>query len=255
MTALVEQVRVLRALVVRDLMMRYGREAGGFLWAILEPMILCVGVTVVWSLMKPAYEHGILLAAMVLTGYMNLTLWRHLTGSAVHLLRRNNLLFFHRGVSTLDLFWSRQVLEFTATSAAFLVVYLAMLSLKLVEPIYDWSLCALAWISMAFLACAASLIFTIATESYEWAEKLVQPFQYLLIPISGTFFMLEWLPSEARAFFWWNPLIHINEMMRAGFVGSSVTTFWDWWYPWVFGTVVFAVGGFGVARARRNVYV
>ena len=38
------RVRVLEALAVRDMMMRYGRGNLGFLWVLLEPMILTVGV-------------------------------------------------------------------------------------------------------------------------------------------------------------------------------------------------------------------
>jgi ABC-type polysaccharide/polyol phosphate export permease len=35
------QARVLRALMIRELMMRYGRGNIGFLWLVLEPMLLC----------------------------------------------------------------------------------------------------------------------------------------------------------------------------------------------------------------------
>ncbi len=38
------QCRVIVALVIRDMMMRHGRANVGFLWVILEPMILTAAI-------------------------------------------------------------------------------------------------------------------------------------------------------------------------------------------------------------------
>ena len=255
MSSLLEQIRVLRALIVRDLMMRYGREGGGFVWVIIEPMLLCVGVTAVWMIIKPGFEKGVVVSALVFTGYMPLTLWRHISNLGVHIFRRSGLLFYHRPISILDIFWSRIILEFTAASTAFLIVYIALIGLGFVEPIYDWSLCLLGWLIMAYVATAASLLFAVATEIYEWSEKLVQPFQYLLIPLSGTFFIVDWLPESIREIIWYNPLVHIYEIIRSGFIGPSINTYATWWYPISFSTVVFVFGFLGVAKARNNISV
>lgn len=255
MSSFVEQIRVLRALIVRDLMMRYGRESGGFAWVIIEPMLLCVGVTSIWMLLKPGFEKGVVVSALVFTGYMPLTLFRHISNFGVQIFRRSSLLFFHRPISILDLFWSRVVLEFTATSTAFLVVYVALLGFGFVDPVYDWSLCLLGWMTMAYIATATSLLFAVTTEIYEWSERIVQPFQYLLIPLSGTFFIVEWLPETVRSIIWYNPLIHVYETIRAGFIGPSLTTHAAWWYPIMFSTVLFAFGCLGVARARKSIHV
>ena len=83
---LLTKLRVLEALAVRDMMRRYGRGNLGFLWVLLEPMILTVGVMLIWSVAKGEQEHGIEIIAFVLTGYMPLTLWRHMTNGGVFLL-------------------------------------------------------------------------------------------------------------------------------------------------------------------------
>ena len=255
MNSLFEQIRVLRALIVRDLMMRYGRDGGGFAWVVVEPMLLCVGVTAIWMLIKPGFEKGILVAALVFTGYMPLTLWRHITGFGVGLFRSNKNLFYHDSISTLDLFWSRIILEFVGTSTSFIVVYIILMNLGFVEPIYDWSLCLLSWITMAYMAISTSLLFSVATELYEWSERLIHPFQYLLIPLSGTFFVAEWLPETARQIIWYNPLIHVYEMMRAGFIGPSLMTYSTWWYPIIFSTVTLCFGCVAVKNVRKQVHV
>ena len=57
---------VFRALIIRDLMGRIGRNHLGFVWTILEPMILCVGVMLVWSMIGESMIHGIPVLAFVL---------------------------------------------------------------------------------------------------------------------------------------------------------------------------------------------
>lgn len=40
------QVRVIGALLMREIHTRYGRESIGHLWVIGEPMLFCVGVAI-----------------------------------------------------------------------------------------------------------------------------------------------------------------------------------------------------------------
>src|SRR5258708_25019048 len=93
------QRRSIRALVLREMMMRYGRDNIGFTWVILEPMILTAGVMVIWSIMWGEEKEGSLLVEVVLTGYMPLTLWRHMTGAPVLIFRRSSSLLYHRSIN------------------------------------------------------------------------------------------------------------------------------------------------------------
>ena len=69
------RVSVISALIVRDLMSRFGRNSLGFVWTVMEPMILTAGVMLVWTAIRPPIYHGIPIIGFVLTGYMPLTLW------------------------------------------------------------------------------------------------------------------------------------------------------------------------------------
>ena len=44
------QKRVISALLMREILTRYGRHNIGFLWLFAEPMIFTVGVTVLWNI-------------------------------------------------------------------------------------------------------------------------------------------------------------------------------------------------------------
>src|SRR5215207_4407796 len=114
------QFRNIRALVLRDLMMRYGRDNIGFAWVILEPLLLTAGVMVVWSFTMGTSRQGVKIVELVLTGYMPLTLWRHMTNGPIMIFRRSAPLLYHRRITLFDILAARQILEFAGTSAALL---------------------------------------------------------------------------------------------------------------------------------------
>jgi capsular polysaccharide transport system permease protein len=251
---LVTQARCIYALVIRDMMMRYGRGNVGFLWVILEPMILTVGVMGIWSLIKPPSEHGIQIVAIVLTGYMPLTLWRHCTNSAVFLFRRNIGLLYHRNISLLDTFISRMILEFTGATAALATVSTLLVAAGIIAPPHDLGVVIAAWALQGGLSFGPALIIATLTEYSEVSERFIQPFQYLMLPLSGTFFMIEWLPTFAQNVIWYNPSVHIYEMFRDGFLGAEVKTHYNVWYPALWSLCLTAVGFLGVDKIRDRIH-
>ena len=59
------QRRVISALMMRELITRFGRENIGFLWIMAEPLLFAVLVGVIWQFMKGPEEHGIGIIAFV----------------------------------------------------------------------------------------------------------------------------------------------------------------------------------------------
>jgi capsular polysaccharide transport system permease protein len=251
---LIVQRRVLHALMVRELMMRYGRGNIGFLWIVLEPMILCAGVIGLRWLIQGHQEHGLSLVAILLSGYMPLTLWRHLTNRGVFLLRRNIGLLYHRSVTLLDTVLMTMFLEFAGCTVAFLLNYFALLEIGAIGPINNYGLVASAWLSMGALGFSFGVLIAVLTEYYEAAERFIQPVQYLIVPLSGFFFMVDWLPREAQDLAWYMPIIHCFEMIRAGFFGASVITHYDVWYPLAWSLGVLAIAFPMIEKARSRIH-
>lgn len=248
------QARILRALIVRDMMMRYGRANIGFLWVILEPMILTVGVMALWSQIKSPYEHGLEIVGIVLTGYMPLTLFRHITGVGPFIFRRSITFLYHRNISFIDILIARAALEFAGTTTALFVVYLALVLAGIVAPAHDLGLVLLAWFLMALLSFGIMIMFAVLTEYNETTERFIQPFQYLMLPLSGTFFMVEWLPERAQELIWYNPTVHCYEMFRAGFFGEAVITHHTWWYPLLWAVFLTALGFNLIEQVRDKIH-
>jgi capsular polysaccharide transport system permease protein len=253
MKAISAQWRILKALMIRDMIVRFGRDNIGFVWVVLEPMILCLGVMTIWSVIKPPYEHGVQVLTFVITGYMPLTLFRHLTNSAVHLLRRGGELLYHRGITHLDLFLARMLLEFTATTVALCAVYTGLAIVGLAEPIHDISLVTGGWLLQGWFSLGVGACLAAVTEAAESAERFVQPVQYLSVPLSPVFYMVDWLPAEAQDFMRYNPMSHPYELIRAGVFGPSVQAQYDPGFSFVCGLVLLALGFWGILAVKDRV--
>jgi capsular polysaccharide transport system permease protein len=72
------------------------------------------------------------------------------------------------------------------------------------------------------------------------------------MPISGVFFMLEWLPEWLQEFAAWVPTVHIFELLRDGQFGDRVSAMYDLSYVmfWILGSHLLGLAGLRIARAR-----
>jgi capsular polysaccharide transport system permease protein len=251
-TGLRAQGRVLGALVMREMITRYGRENIGFLWLILEPMILTCGVMLMWTLMRHE-AHGLTVIAFVLSGYMPLTLWRHVSSYMVSCIRQNLPLMYHRQIGLADALMSRALLEIGGTTFALLVVYHGAYLAGFIEPFADLGLVLAGWLFMAWFAFSVGLVLAALAEIFEVVEKLVAPLQYLMLPISGMFFMVSWLPHEAQKLALYVPTVHCYEMFRAGTFGNTIKPFYDVSYVFSACLLTNAVGFYLIERVKGHV--
>jgi len=250
-SALIEQGRILHAIMIRDLMARFGREGIGFGWAVLEPMILTAAVLFLWSTIKGEYEEGVLVIGMVLTGYAPLTLWRHMTRT-VALFRNNKALLFHRKVTLLDIFMSQQITELAWSTLAPVLIFGFLLATGYLTWPHDTGLIVAGWLLLAALASGVGLVLATVTEYGPSVEFFVQPIQYLLVPLSGIFFIVEWLPVSYREIILYNPIVHPIEMIRSGLFGPEFTPYYNPYYPAVWALALWTLGGLLLLRVREK---
>lgn len=227
--------RVVGALMMRETVTRFGREGFGFLWLIGEPLIFCIGVLFMWSLIKPDYEHGVRLGPFVMTGYMCLLLLRHQSSYSIGALQANIGLLYHRQINILTIFLTRNLLEFLGSTGAFAAVYVALISVGQVTLPMDWGLLLAGWLIMGGVSTGFAMLLAALSLRSELAERLVPLISYALIPLSGAFFMVDWIPSQYREQFLLLPFPHGIEMVRAGVFGEFVATHYRVWYAvlWV----------------------
>jgi capsular polysaccharide transport system permease protein len=248
-------LRVLEALVLREIMTRFGREHLGFLWLILEPLILTTMVMVGWTLMYGTSKHGVTVVHLVLSGYSMLTLWRHIIFRFMHCFKHNAGLMFHRNVKPMDTILARFFLETTGTLISFFVSYLALYILNLIGPIHDFLLLLSGWYLLAAFAFAVAVSVSALSELWEPSEKFVQPLMYITIPLTGAFFMVSWMPADYHDALLLSPMVNTVEMFRAGLIGPSVQTYYHADYVIYVTLFLTAIGFLLMRKAEAHIKI
>src|SRR3984885_16224197 len=117
------QIRVLHALMMREVITRYGRDNLGVLWLVGEPMIFTLGVTTLWSAAGLAHGGtGIPIVAFAITGYSSVLMWRNSASQCSAGIESNKSLLFHRSVLVIDVLLTRIALEIAGATMSFIVL-------------------------------------------------------------------------------------------------------------------------------------
>jgi ABC-type polysaccharide/polyol phosphate export permease len=221
------QIRVIGALLMREVLTRYGRHNIGFLWLFVEPMLFTLGVTALWTAAKANHGSNIPIVAFALTGYSSILLWRNMPNRTVGSITPNLALMYHRNVKVIDVFASRLILEAVGASISFVVLGLIFTTLGWMKPPEDILKVLFGWFMLAWFGSALALLVGSVSERSEIVEKLWHPAMYLLFPLSGAGFMVDWLPPGAQEVILLLPMVHGVELLREGYFGSTVHAHYD----------------------------
>jgi ABC-type polysaccharide/polyol phosphate export systems, permease component len=238
----VRQSQILGALMMREMATRYGRRGLGFLWVVGEPLMFCFGVIIMWMFIRHHNGHGLAVAPFVMTGYMCLLLLRHSISFSISAVGSNLGLLYHRALGPLHFYVSRCILELAGATAAFIIVYLTLILFRQVDPPHDWLLLYFGWFLMWIMATGTGFIFSGLATRFEVMERVVPLLSYAMIPLSGVFFMVDWLPENVRERYLLVPYPNAIEMIRAGVFGEFVPTHFNVAYATVTAFLLLLVG-------------
>lgn len=249
------QGKVINALVLRETLTRYGRDNIGFLWVIAEPAIFCFGVAIVWTLVRPAREHGLPMTAIVVTGYVPLTMWRHCLIRAVKAFEANGSLLFHRQVTPFDIITARTYLEVIGTLMAGIIVWCSAIFVGYMKPPQDFGLLLLGFFYQSLFCFATALLAASLSELSEIVEKIVSVVTYLALPFTGSFIMVAWLPLKYQWVLMLSPMANNVEMIRGGQFGIQASVHYDIFYDtWITFLFLF-LGILLTSKIRKYIHV
>lgn len=246
------QLRVMHALLMREIITRYGRQNIGVLWVFVEPMIFTVGVTALWTAAGMNHGSSIPIVAFAVTGYSAVLLWRNCANLAMGSIQGNATLLYHRNVRVLDVVLVRCVIEIAGAATSFAVLTTMFSFLGWMQLPLDPLKVVFGFLMLAWFGTAVAMIVAAATSFSHVVEKLWPPFTYLLFPLSGAAFMADWLPPGFRDVVLLLPMVHGTEILREGYFGNLVRTHYDIGYMASYCAVLTMVGLWLVREAGRR---
>lgn len=221
------QIVVVKALMIRELVTRFGRENIGFLWVMAEPLLFAGLVGIVWTFSRGPEYHGIGIVAFVVTGYIPLTFLRHSFSRSAKIFQANMALLYHRQVKVLDFIFVRVAIEAIGAMMAFLFAAVVLFFFEQFPIPADVGALVAGWFIYCLFILAICTVLAPLSEISSVVEKLVPVSVYVAIPFSGVFNMASWLPANLREMLMWSPLVSGMELMRYGVFGAAVTPYYD----------------------------
>lgn len=256
LTALAAQGRVMGALILRELHTRYGRENVGYLWMMLEPMLLAsvigllhfeTGHTVYGTDIKPL-PFGVL-------GYTTFILFRGIVNRAEGAVEANAPLLYHRQVTVLDIVFARALLEFASVFSTFVIIMTLLCFVGLADPpARPLSLIA-AWALMFLYCLGHSLLITAATYENRTLGRLIHPYTYFMTGLSGAFYQVSWLPTSVQWWAGWLPTTSIFELARYGWFQSTNDDYVYYVYTLGFCMATIWAGLVLIRRMREHIHL
>lgn len=247
------QRRIVGALLIREVITRYGRHNIGFLWLFIEPMLFTLGVTALWTATRNLHGSDLPIAAFALTGYSTVLLWRNAPGRCIGALDQNSSLLYHRNIKPLDIYAARTLLEFCGATISFVGLGAIFIAIELISPPEDIVTVLAGWLIVGWFGIVLGIFLGTLSYLNDLVDKFWHPFSYLLFPLSGAAFLVAALPSSFQEVVLYFPMVHGVELLREGFFGSKITPIYDLGYVLPFNLVLTAIALLLVRYVSRRV--
>jgi capsular polysaccharide transport system permease protein len=248
------QRHVIGALLMRELHTRYGRENIGYLWMLLEPGLLAASVAAMhFGRRTPTAD--VSPVGFALGGYCTFIIFRSIIGRSESTLEANQPLLYHRFVTIFDMLAARAVLEALATVTTLIILLAAACAAGLAEPPARPLTMFAALVLWVWFSFALSMSICASTYVNKAVAKFVHPIMYLLMPVSGAFFLLSWIPQPYRDWLAWVPIVQIFEMLHTGQFESVESLYYDPVYIIGWCLVLTLIGLLSLRIVRRHVHL
>ena len=245
-------LRAIAALVLREMQTSHGRNAGGYFWAIAEPVGGIILLTAIFSVAFAQPPIGTSFALFYATGMVPFLGYLDVSGKVAGSVRYSAALLSYPAVTFVDALVARilfnAVTQIMVATLIFGFIYLTS------ESRADPQLDAIA-VGMAMMLVVASGVGAMNCflfEAVSWWQPtwsiLMRPF-FLL---SCIFFMFDDVPQPYQDWLWWNPMIHVIGQIRRSFYPGYVGDYVSHVYVFGLGLGLFALGLGLLVRYHRD---
>ncbi|EAK7207249.1 ABC transporter permease [Campylobacter jejuni] len=216
-------LNVIHALFFRELKTRFGKNRHlGYIWVVGEPMSVVLLVTIIGTVIRE-YHHqvmpeGISIFMFLISGIMPFFMFRSIVTQLMNGIGANLSLFAYKPVKPIHVFIARTLLEFCIYFVIFItVLFFAGWFFRLdVFPVHLLGVlfCIFLLICSAF---ALGICFAIVWHFVESLRTLLAYFSIVFYWSSGIIFPTWLTPRPLLDIFYYNPLLHIFELLRFNF--------------------------------------
>jgi ABC-type polysaccharide/polyol phosphate export permease len=239
------------ALALKELKIRYKRSILGFLWALLNPMLLMLVLTVVFSRLMPVQQvHYPVFLLSVLLPWTFFS--QSLSYAAESIVGNGDLI---KKVRVAKLVFPVAAVVSNMINLLLSLIPLVLIVLVMRHPFYwTWLYLPIPIAALAILTLGATFFFAAINVYYRDVSHILQIVLQVWFYLTPIIYSLEYIPRQYRVFFKLNPIIYVLNGFRLGVYYGQLPTLES-----VIASFVCAFGalyvGFWVFRRHQDEFV
>jgi capsular polysaccharide transport system permease protein len=213
--------RTIFALIMREMSTTYGRSPGGYLWAVIEPVLALAVLSSIFSVIMREPQLGESFPLFYATGYLPFMLFNDLANKTATALNYSRALLQYPAVTYIDPLIARGILHLLTHVMVGYIVFFGMVILLNLHISPDYPSIALGYLLGAMIGFGVGCLNCYVMTSFPVWERVWQILTRPLLFISGMFLTYDNMPQFAQDILWWNPLIHVVGFIRRGIYAPS----------------------------------
>lgn len=235
-------LRAISALMLREMESTYGRQPGGYVWAILQPVGMIILLSLAFSMVVHKPPLGTSFIFFYATGYLPFDMYGTMSNKVSGSLIYSRPMLSYPRVTWIDTIIARVLLNaLTLLMVFFIVIFGTMLvydtraTIDMTPLMLGLGMALTTGIGVGLVNCL--LIGLYPVWGIVWGI-LSRP----LFLLSGVMFLPDIMPADVISWLTWNPLIHATGLVRRGLFSTYDATYVSMSYGYGFGLLLCAVG-------------
>jgi capsular polysaccharide transport system permease protein len=221
--AVKSQFRILGALTIREMQSQNAKYQFGFAWALIEVLIYVAVISLLRVVIRAFMPPDMPPFTFLILGILPVQTFVKTAKGMEMVVARNKRLLGLPLVTPLDLALAKALQELCIYAPLFLC--LAIFSSELEGtgmPRFPLGV-VLVYLSSWLMGFSFGLILAPAFRMFPPSRWFFMPFQRVLFYTSGLYFVISSIPSNLWIYMTWNPLLHVDELMRTYWFSNYVT--------------------------------
>lgn len=253
--ALQTQLRVIHALIVRETRTRFGNSKLGYGWALLEPVLHILMLSLVFAVMmrsRPPIGNEFFI--FYYTGIIPYHLFVHTSSGMTYAITSNLPLLQLPLVSPFNLIMARALLELVTDTLVAIILLAGFGVFGFGVLPHDVPALTASVIAVWLFGCGVGFVNAVINGFCKAWDKIWAQLTRTLYFCSGIFYVPGMMPDWVRDILAWNPILHAVDWFRASFFVEYEPHWLDRSYLAIVAAASI-LAGLGLERqARRHLY-
>jgi capsular polysaccharide transport system permease protein len=250
--ALSVQRQTLSALIFRESRTRFGEQSLGILWAFGEVLMHIFTMWGIWAFFGHRSYDELPTPVFLVTGLLPFFIFRNCFDKTAYSVSGNQSLLVFSQINIFDFALARCILEVAIYISAFVIFIITLYFLKYDITIISPSKIIFAFINTWLLGMGMGLLYLPFQGKLKIVDTLVPVIIRAFYLLSGVFFPIDKVPYIVRKYLEYNPLLHIMNYLRSGFI-DDYGQFNDILYSFKVSIFMIMIGLILMKRLRRMI--